>query len=126
LLETCAIAEKPTAIAKQIGGPSLDNVRDIHLPTEKGQTLVEQRLPLSLTAGYSSFAIGVNRTRISCGAWWATKMHAAFREESRTSLLLISAALQEIRESHVAFRGFLPRKTTPRDLYPAPVIAKLP
>jgi hypothetical protein len=49
LLETCALAEKPTANAKQIRGPSLDNVRDIHLPIEKGQTLVEQRLPLSLS-----------------------------------------------------------------------------
>jgi hypothetical protein len=83
------MAEKPTAIAKQIGGPSLDDVRDIHLPTEKGQTLVEQRLPLSLSGRYSSFAIGVDR-------------------------------------SHVAFRGFLPRKTTPRVLYQAAVIAKLP
>jgi hypothetical protein len=30
-----------------------------------------------------------------CGA---TELHAAFREESRTSLLSTSAALQEIRE----------------------------
>jgi hypothetical protein len=51
-------------------------------------------------------------------------MHAAFREESRTSLLSASAALQEIRESQGPFRGFLPRKTTPRDLYQATVIAK--
>ena len=29
LLETCAMAEKPKAHAKQIEGPSLDNVRDI-------------------------------------------------------------------------------------------------
>jgi hypothetical protein len=33
-------------------------------------------------------------------------MHAAFREESRTSLLSASAALQEIRESQGPFRGF--------------------
>jgi hypothetical protein len=58
-----------------------------------------------------------------CGA---TDLHAAFREESRTSLLATSAALQEIRESERAFRGFLPRKTTPRELYQATVIAKLP
>jgi hypothetical protein len=31
---------------------------------------------------------------------------------------------QEIRGSHVAFRGFLPRKTTPRDLFETTVIAK--
>jgi hypothetical protein len=54
----------------------------------------------------------------------AIELHAAFREESCTSLLPASAALQEIRESHVAFRGFLPRKTTPRDLYGTTVIAK--
>jgi hypothetical protein len=52
-------------------------------------------------------------------------MYAAFREESRTSLLSASAALQEIRESDRPFRGFLPRKTTPRDLYHTVVIAKL-
>jgi hypothetical protein len=34
------------------------------------------------------------------------------------------SAAQEIRGSHVAFRGFLPRKTTPRDLYEPTVIAK--
>jgi hypothetical protein len=31
---------------------------------------------------------------------------------------------QEIRGSKKAFRGFLSRKTTPRDLYQATVIAK--
>jgi hypothetical protein len=31
---------------------------------------------------------------------------------------------QEIRESQEPFRGFLPRKTTPRDFYQANVIAK--
>jgi hypothetical protein len=51
----------------------------------------------------------------------ATELHAAFREESRTSLLSTSAALQEIRGSDRYFRGFLPRKTTPPDfLYAAP------
>jgi hypothetical protein len=54
----------------------------------------------------------------------AIELHAAFREESRTSLPSVSAALQEIRESEVPFRGFLPRKTTPRNLYQATVIAK--
>jgi len=49
----------------------------------------------------------------------ATELHAAFREESRTSLLSISAALQEIRGSDRLLRGFLPRKTTPRDPYQA-------
>ena len=29
-----------------------------------------------------------------------------------------------VDRSHVAFRGFLPRKTTPRDLYGTKVIAK--
>jgi hypothetical protein len=50
-------------------------------------------------------------------------MHAAFLEESRTSLLSASAALQEIRESQGPFRGFS-RKTTARDIYQAIVIAK--
>ena len=54
----------------------------------------------------------------------AIELHAAFREESRTSLPSLSVALQEIRESQEPFRGFLPRKTTPRDLYQATVIAK--
>ena len=54
----------------------------------------------------------------------AIEPHAAFRKESRTSLPSVSAALQEIRESQVAFRGFLPRKITPGDLYQATVIAK--
>jgi hypothetical protein len=49
LLETCATEEVATANATQTGGASLDNIRDIHLPTEKGQTLREQRLPPSLT-----------------------------------------------------------------------------
>jgi hypothetical protein len=54
-----------------------------------------------------------------------TELHATFREESRTSLFSARAALQEIRESDRLFRGFLPKKTTPRDLYQATVIAKL-
>jgi hypothetical protein len=48
-----------------------------------------------------------------------TELHATFREESRTSLFSASAAMQEIRGSDRPFRGFLPRKTTPRDLYRA-------
>jgi hypothetical protein len=55
----------------------------------------------------------------------ATELHAAFREESRTSLLSTSAALKGNPGSDRPFRGFLPRKTTPRDLYQATVIAKL-
>jgi hypothetical protein len=51
-----------------------------------------------------------------CGA---TELHAAFREESRTSLSSANAALQEIRGGIGPFRGFLPMKTTPRDLYEA-------
>jgi hypothetical protein len=54
----------------------------------------------------------------------AIELHAAFRKESRKSLPPVSAALQEIRESRGPSRGFLPRKTTPRDLYQATVIAK--
>jgi len=42
---------------------------------------------------------------------------ATFREESRSSLFSASAAMQEIRVSDRPLRGFLPRKTTPRDLY---------
>jgi hypothetical protein len=41
-----------------------------------------------------------------------TELHATFREE--------------VRESDRPFRGFLPRKTTPRDLYQATAIANLP
>jgi hypothetical protein len=58
-----------------------------------------------------------------CGA---TQLHAAFREESRTSLFSTRAARQEIRGSDIPFRGFLSKKTTPRDLYQATVIAKPP
>jgi hypothetical protein len=58
-----------------------------------------------------------------CGA---TALHAAFREESRTSLLSTSAALQEIRGAIGLFVVFSQGKTTPRDLYQATVIAKLP
>ena len=57
-----------------------------------------------------------------CGA---SQLHAAFREESRTSLLSTGAALQEIREAIDLFVVFLPGKTTPRDLYQATVIVKL-
>jgi hypothetical protein len=55
----------------------------------------------------------------------ATELHATFREESRTSLFSASAALQEIWERDRPFGGFLPKKTTPRDLNQATVIAKL-
>jgi hypothetical protein len=40
----------------------------------------------------------------------ATEPHAAFREESRTSLLSASAALQEIREAEASFVVFHQRK----------------
>jgi hypothetical protein len=53
----------------------------------------------------------------------AIELHAAFPEESCTSLLFECRA-QEIQGSHVAFRGFLPRKSTPRGLYETTVIAK--
>ena len=36
----------------------------------------------------------IREARISCGAWWDHGLHAAFREESRTSLLWTSGALQ--------------------------------
>jgi hypothetical protein len=58
-----------------------------------------------------------------CGA---TELHAAFREESRTPLLSTSAAAAGNPGSDRPFQGFLPRKTTSRDLYQATVIAKLP
>jgi hypothetical protein len=51
-----------------------------------------------------------------CGA---TKLHAAFREESRTLLLSTSAALEDNPGSDGPSRGFLPRKTTYRGLYQA-------
>jgi hypothetical protein len=40
----------------------------------------------------------------------ATELHAAFREESRTSLLSTGAALQEIREAIDIFVVFLQEK----------------
>jgi hypothetical protein len=49
----------------------------------------------------------------------AIELHAAFREESRTSLLSANAALKGNPGKPRVFRGFLPRKTTPRDLYQA-------
>jgi hypothetical protein len=42
-----------------------------------------------------------------CGA---TELHAAFREESRTSFLPASAALQEIREAKALFVVFFQGK----------------
>jgi hypothetical protein len=42
-----------------------------------------------------------------CGA---TELHAAFREESRTSFLPASAALQEIRAANGLFVVFYQRK----------------
>jgi hypothetical protein len=57
-----------------------------------------------------------------CGA---TELHAAFREESRTSFLPASAALQEIREAKALFVVFSQGKTTPRDLYQATVVFRL-
>jgi hypothetical protein len=42
-----------------------------------------------------------------CGA---TELHAAFREESRTSLLSTSAALQEIRGATASFVVFFQGK----------------
>jgi hypothetical protein len=54
-----------------------------------------------------------------------TELHATFLEESRTSLFLASAALQEIREIDGPFLGFSPGKTTHRDLCQTTVIAKL-
>jgi hypothetical protein len=55
---------------------------------------------------------------------WATELHAAFREESRTSLLSTNATLQEIRGA-IGLFVVPPKKTTPRYLYQATVIAKL-
>jgi hypothetical protein len=46
----------------------------------------------------------------------AIELHAAFRKESRTSFALGERRAQEIRESEKSLRGFLPRKTTPREL----------
>jgi hypothetical protein len=54
----------------------------------------------------------------------AIELYAAFRQASRTSLPSASAALQDIRECKKPFRGFLLRKTTPRDIYEPTVIVK--
>jgi hypothetical protein len=42
--------------------------------------------------------MGVDRSRFPVELCGATELHAAFREESRTSFLPASAALQEIRD----------------------------
>jgi hypothetical protein len=56
----------------------------------------------------------------------ATELHATFREESRTSLFSARVALEGNLGSGRPFRGFLPRKTTPRNLFQTTVIANLP
>jgi hypothetical protein len=58
------------------------------------------------------------------GLGGATELHAAFREESRTSLSSMSAALQEIRESEMTFPWSRLAGTTPRDLREATVTVK--
>jgi hypothetical protein len=49
-------------------------------------------------------------------------MRLSVKKAAHVALGLCRA--QEIRGSHVAFRGFLPKKTSPRDLYGIRVIAK--
>jgi hypothetical protein len=56
-----------------------------------------------------------------CGA---TELHAAFREESRTSFLPAGAALQEIGEAKAIFVVFSQGKPHLATLYQATVIAK--
>jgi hypothetical protein len=56
----------------------------------------------------------------------ATELHAAFREESRTSPLSTSAALQEIREATGHFVVFSQGKPHLAIFYQSNVIAKLP
>jgi hypothetical protein len=51
------------------------------------------------------------------------ELHAPFFTETRTPCL-VERSMAGNRESQEPFRGFLPRKTTPRDLYQATVIAK--
>jgi len=54
----------------------------------------------------------------------AIELHAAFRKESRTSLPPVSAARRKSGKAKKAFRGFLSKKTTPRELFGTTVIAK--
>jgi hypothetical protein len=56
----------------------------------------------------------------------ATELHAAFREESRTSLLSTSAALKGNPGKRQASSWFSSKENHTRDLYHATVIAKLP
>src|ERR1700689_1332762 len=74
----------------------------------------------------SSFVIGVDRTRISCGALWGHRTACGFPRRKPHIAALNECRAAGNRGSERAFRGFLPRKTTPRDLYQTTVNAKPP
>jgi hypothetical protein len=57
------------------------------------------------------FAIGVDRKPDLLGDLVAPPNCVVPASQDRTSFSPVSAALQEIRGSHIAFRGFLPTKT---------------
>jgi hypothetical protein len=71
---------------------------------------VEYRTTIRLTV--SQLASTERRFPVELGD--DIKLHAAFREGSRPSSPSVSATLQEIRGTTLAF---VLRKTTPRDLY---------
>jgi hypothetical protein len=74
----------------------------------------------------STFAIGVDRTRISCRCCWNYRTACDFPRRKSHIIVLRQCCAAGNPGSDRPFRGFLPRKTTPRDLYPgAKVIAKV-
>jgi hypothetical protein len=56
---------------------------------------------------------------------WATELHAAFLEESRTCMLKAGAAMQEIRAATNPYVVFCQGKPLLADLYRAVVLAKV-
>ena len=71
-------------------------------------------------AGGNGFAMGVAPSRRPFQNPLATQQFKQPRMARRAD----SGFAMGVDGSHVAFRGFLPRKTTPRDLYGTTVIAK--
>jgi hypothetical protein len=67
----------------------------------------------------SSFAIGADRTRISCRCCWNYRTACDFPRRKSHIIVLGQCCAAGNPGSDRPFRGFLPRKTTPRDLYRA-------
>ncbi len=78
------------------------------------------------TLPQSSFAIGVDRTRISCGCSWNYRTACGLPRRKPHIIVLGQCRARRKSGSGRPFRGFLPRKTTPRKFFQATVIANLP